>query len=115
MPAGAGHWPPHLTRTPGPDTLPATNELIVEMWMKPITFGVHLQSRAPADPTTQPNPSHIQMLEDAVRAEQVGLDAVWVPDHYYFQMPWGLETYPEAWTLMTAIAMRTERVRIGSD
>ena len=77
--------------------------------MKPVTFGVHLQSRAPADP------SHTQMLEDAIRAEQVGLDAVWVPDHYYFQMPWGLETYPEAWTLMTAIAMRTERVRVGSD
>jgi alkanesulfonate monooxygenase SsuD/methylene tetrahydromethanopterin reductase-like flavin-dependent oxidoreductase (luciferase family) len=83
--------------------------------MKPVTFGVHLQSRPPADPSTQPNPSHTLMLEDAVRAEQVGLDAVWVPDHYYFQMPWGLETYPEAWTLMTAIAMRTERVRIGSN
>jgi len=83
--------------------------------MKPIEFGVHLQSRPPADPDTEPNPSHVQMLDDAIRAEQLGFGTVWVPDHYYFQMPWGLETYPEAWTLMTAIAMKTERVRIGSD
>jgi len=83
--------------------------------MKPLEFGVHLQSRPPADPATEPNPSHIQMLEDSIRTEQLGFDAVWVPDHYYFQMPWGLDTYPEAWTLMTAIAMKTERVRIGSD
>jgi alkanesulfonate monooxygenase SsuD/methylene tetrahydromethanopterin reductase-like flavin-dependent oxidoreductase (luciferase family) len=83
--------------------------------MKPITFGLHGPGRAPADPTSQPNPSHVAMLQDAQRAEQLGFDTIWIPDHYYFQRPWGLETFPEAWTLMTAIAMKTERVRVGTN
>jgi alkanesulfonate monooxygenase SsuD/methylene tetrahydromethanopterin reductase-like flavin-dependent oxidoreductase (luciferase family) len=83
--------------------------------MKPVTFGFHTPSRAPADPTTEPNPSHKQMLADAVKAEQLGFDAIWIPDHYYFQRAWGLETFPEAWTLMTAIAMKTERVKVGTN
>ena len=73
------------------------------MWMKPVTFGFHTPSRAPADPTTEPSPSHTLMLADAQRAEQLGFDTVWIPDHYYFQRAWGLEPFPEAWTLMTAI------------
>src|SRR4051794_8655922 len=92
-----------------------TNQTIVEMWMKPVTFGFHTPSRTPADPATEPNPSHNLMLADAVRAEQLGFDAIWIPDHYYFQRAWGLESFPEAWTLMTAIAMRTERVKVGTN
>jgi alkanesulfonate monooxygenase SsuD/methylene tetrahydromethanopterin reductase-like flavin-dependent oxidoreductase (luciferase family) len=55
------------------------------------------------------------MLDDGVRVEQLGFDAVWLPDHYYFERPSGLETFPEVWTLMTAIAMRTERVKLGTN
>jgi len=83
--------------------------------MKPLTFGFHTPARPPADPATQPNPSHVGMLEDALRAEQLGFDTIWLPDHYYFQRPWGLETFPEAWTLMTAIAMKSERVKVGTN
>jgi FMNH2-dependent dimethyl sulfone monooxygenase len=83
--------------------------------MKPVTFGFHTPSRAPADPATEPNPSHTLMLADAQRAEQLGFDTIWIPDHYYFQRAWGLESFPEAWTLMTAVAMKTERVKVGTN
>lgn len=83
--------------------------------MKPLEFGFHGPSRKAANPATEPSPSHTLMLEDAQLAEKLGFDAIWLPDHYYFQRPWGLETFPEAWTLMTAIAMRTERVKVGTN
>src|SRR5258708_33523938 len=55
------------------------------------------------------------MLEYAQRAERLGFDSVWVPDHIYFQtLPGVFDPYPEAWTLMTAIGVTTERVQIGS-
>jgi alkanesulfonate monooxygenase SsuD/methylene tetrahydromethanopterin reductase-like flavin-dependent oxidoreductase (luciferase family) len=54
------------------------------------------------------------MMDDGVRVEQLGFDAVWLPDHYYFERPWGLETYPEVWTLLAAIAVKTERVKLGT-
>jgi alkanesulfonate monooxygenase SsuD/methylene tetrahydromethanopterin reductase-like flavin-dependent oxidoreductase (luciferase family) len=78
-------------------------------------FGVHLISRAATDPASGPFPSHQLMLEDAVRVEQLGFDSVWVPDHFYFERPAGLETYPEVWTLLTASALRTERVLLGTN
>jgi len=50
------------------------------------------------------------MLRYAQRAEALGFDSVWVPDHFFFEGPPGVLTpYPEAWTLMTAIAATTER------
>jgi len=55
------------------------------------------------------------MLAHAQHAERVGFDSVWVPDHIYFQtLPGVLEPYPDAWTLMTAMGVTTERVQIGS-
>src|SRR3954447_24822404 len=83
--------------------------------MPSLEFGVHLISRGEGDPATTPFPSHKLMLEDGVRLEKLGFDAVWLPDHYYFERPAGLETFPEVWTLLTAIAMRTEKVRLGTN
>ena len=55
------------------------------------------------------------MLRYAQSAERVGFDSVWVPDHFFFESPPGVfEPYPEAWTLMTAIAATTQRVYVGS-
>lgn len=83
--------------------------------MPSLSFGVHLISRGAGDPATTPFPSHRVMLEDGVRVERLGFDSVWVPDHYYFERPAGLETFPDAWTLLTAIAMKTERVKLGTN
>ena len=55
------------------------------------------------------------MLRCAQWAERAGFDSVWVPDHIFFESPPGVfEPYPEAWTLMTAIAATTQRVQVGS-
>jgi alkanesulfonate monooxygenase SsuD/methylene tetrahydromethanopterin reductase-like flavin-dependent oxidoreductase (luciferase family) len=78
-------------------------------------FGVHLISRGDGDPSTTPFPSHRVMLEDGIRVEQLGYDAVWLPDHYYFERAAGIETYPDVWTLLTAIAVKTERVKLGTN
>jgi alkanesulfonate monooxygenase SsuD/methylene tetrahydromethanopterin reductase-like flavin-dependent oxidoreductase (luciferase family) len=77
-----------------------------------IGFGV---PRGIGDPSKLGRPEHKIGLRYAERAEQLGFDSVWVPDHYYFERPPGtLTPYPEAWTLMTAIGARTSRVQIGS-
>lgn len=83
--------------------------------MPALGFGVHLISRGDGDPATTPFPSHRVMLADGARVEQLGFDAVWLPDHYYFQRATGLETFPEVWTLLSALAVTTERVRLGTN
>ena len=83
--------------------------------MPSLGFGVHLISRGDGDPAVTPFPSHRVMVEDGVRVEQLGFDSVWVPDHFYFERPSGIETFPEAWTLLTAMAMKTERVKLGTN
>lgn len=83
--------------------------------MRPIEFGHQIAARGGGDPATEPHPSHQVMLRDAQRAEQLGFEAVWVPDHFYFERPGRLETFPEAWTLLTAIGVTTERIRLGTN
>ncbi|MFN8634140.1 MAG: LLM class flavin-dependent oxidoreductase [Chloroflexota bacterium] len=83
--------------------------------MPELGFGVHLISRGEGDPATTPFPSHRVMMDDGVRIEQLGFDAVWLPDHYYFDRPSGIETFPEVWTLLTAIAVKTEKVKLGTN
>jgi len=57
------------------------------------------------------------MLDDGLRVERLGFDAVWLPDHFFFERAGGevVETYPEVWTLLSALAVRTERVRLGTN
>src|SRR5438876_8012170 len=77
-----------------------------------IGFGV---PRGLGDPSKLGRPEHKVGLRYAQRAEELGFDSVWVPDHYFFERPPGtLTPYPEAWTLMTAIGATTSRVQIGS-
>jgi alkanesulfonate monooxygenase SsuD/methylene tetrahydromethanopterin reductase-like flavin-dependent oxidoreductase (luciferase family) len=80
----------------------------------PLTIGFGVP-RGIGDPARLPQPDHRQMLSYAQRAERVGFDSVWVPDHFYFETrPGVLDPYPDAWTLMTAIGATTQRVKIGS-
>ncbi len=83
--------------------------------MPELSFGVHLISRGSGDPATAPFPNHKIMLEDGVLAEQCGFDAVWLPDHFYFERDGEIETFPDVWTLLVALAVRTERVRLGTN
>jgi probable F420-dependent oxidoreductase len=47
-------------------------------------------------------------------AEEVGFDSIWVGDHYLYRGDGRPERGPwEAWTLLTGLAMVTERVRLG--
>lgn len=82
--------------------------------MPSIGFGYQIVPRGEGDPTTEPYPSHRLMLRDAQRAEELGFDTIWVPDHFYMERPRRLETYPDCWTLLTAIGMTTGRVRLGT-
>jgi alkanesulfonate monooxygenase SsuD/methylene tetrahydromethanopterin reductase-like flavin-dependent oxidoreductase (luciferase family) len=71
--------------------------------------------RGIGDPANFTRPEHKMGWRYAQRAEELGFDSVWVPDHYFFERPPGVLTpYPEAWTLMTAIGATTSRVQIGS-
>jgi alkanesulfonate monooxygenase SsuD/methylene tetrahydromethanopterin reductase-like flavin-dependent oxidoreductase (luciferase family) len=58
-----------------------------------------------------------EMLTFTRRAEAVGFDSVWIPDHLLFR--WEGEQGPsqgiwEAWSVVAALAATTERIRIGT-
>jgi F420-dependent oxidoreductase-like protein len=48
----------------------------------------------------------------ATTAEQNGFEAVWLPDHFQTIPPSDAYLF-ESWTLLTALAARTERIRLG--
>ena len=61
------------------------------------------------------DPTFAQIRELALYAEQLGFDSLWFGDH--FIDPDGLEDrsgWWEMWTILTAIAMVTERVHVGT-
>jgi alkanesulfonate monooxygenase SsuD/methylene tetrahydromethanopterin reductase-like flavin-dependent oxidoreductase (luciferase family) len=59
-------------------------------------------------------PQWPDILGFARHAEDIGLDSVWVFDHFFYQPPAGpAEGTHEAWTLVGALAASTSRVEIG--
>lgn len=52
-------------------------------------------------------------VEVAVLAEELGLDSLWVYDHFHTHPVVKQESVFEAWSLMAALAVATSRVRLG--
>lgn len=52
----------------------------------------------------------LRCLEDGLRAERAGFDAVWLPDHYVDVDCERLEP----WTMLSAIAARTRKIKLAS-
>ena len=70
-------------------------------------FGLSLGNGGPgADPRT--------MAELAALAEQSGWDGVFLEDYIVYQNQAGTPTY-DPWVCLAAMAMRTERIRIGTN
>jgi F420-dependent oxidoreductase-like protein len=57
-----------------------------------------------------------EVLGRAAAAEELGYDSLWVMDHFYQLPPMGGPSQPmlDAYTLLGAIAARTETVRLGA-
>ena len=73
---------------------------------RPLKVGVQL-------PEVEYEPRWTDLAEMARIAEDIGLDSVWVGDHYLYRQPDGARGPWEAWTQLAAIAAVTSRVEIG--
>ncbi len=67
-----------------------------------VRFGVMLP--VPAAPVNK-------LIRIAKVNEEAGFDSIWIPDHLIF-IPYG--TTPEAWSILSALAVTTERVLLGT-
>src|SRR5687767_3300645 len=71
--------------------------------MKELRFGV----------ITIQNTSWPSMVERWQRLEELGLDSVWLADHFHNYLA-PEEPFWEAWTSLAALAVHTSRIRIGT-
>jgi alkanesulfonate monooxygenase SsuD/methylene tetrahydromethanopterin reductase-like flavin-dependent oxidoreductase (luciferase family) len=61
-----------------------------------------------------PTPRFKDMLEMTLVAEEIGYDAVWLPDHFIVQdPPKPLRGVWEGWTTLAGLAARTSKITIG--
>jgi alkanesulfonate monooxygenase len=77
--------------------------------MKPLRYGVALKSFTIAAEA----PDIDEILGCASRAEQLGLDSVWVWDHVLLGSRTPFPVF-DSLTVLAALAVRTERVRLGT-
>lgn len=74
---------------------------------RPLRVGVQL-------PEVERDVRWLELLDLARRAEDVGLDSIWVGDHLLYRFADGSARGPwESWTLLSALAATTSRVTLG--
>lgn len=81
---------------------------------RPLGIGLLLQPSEYAAAGTAPRWPELRAM--ARRAEEIGYDAVWIPDHLIIDIPRPgsvPEGAWEAWSLLAALAASTERIGIG--
>jgi probable F420-dependent oxidoreductase len=68
-----------------------------------------------ADDVGMPTPPWSVTSSFARTAEELGLDSVWMFDHFFYRPTDGpIQGQHEAWTIVSAVAAVTERVEIGT-
>ncbi|UCE14333.1 MAG: LLM class flavin-dependent oxidoreductase [Candidatus Heimdallarchaeota archaeon] len=61
----------------------------------------------------EPGCSFDYVKEAAIKAEEIGFDSIWVPDHLLNPLKGESAPSLEAWTTLTALAVLTKNVQIG--
>jgi len=82
----------------------AIGSLRTGMTTSPVHFGIQ---------TPQEGASFDALASHWRCADELGFDSVWLDDHFYSVLRPRSEAQMEAWTLLTALARETRRVRIG--
>ncbi len=80
-----------------------------------LTFGVFIPQGWKMELSTieDPQAKWAKAVEVAVLAEDLGLDSLWVYDHFHNVPVPAHETMFEAWTTLAAISQRTSRIMLG--
>ncbi|HEX4866067.1 MAG TPA: LLM class F420-dependent oxidoreductase [Acidimicrobiales bacterium] len=80
-----------------------------------LTFGVFVPQgwKMELASIEDPQAKWAKAVEVAVLAEDLGLDSLWVYDHFHNVPVPAHETMFEAWTTMAAISQRTSRIMLG--
>lgn len=60
------------------------------------------------------NPDYEELSRHSKLAEKLGYDTVWARDHVSLEYVTGEESCLECWTVLSALARDTERIKIGS-
>jgi alkanesulfonate monooxygenase SsuD/methylene tetrahydromethanopterin reductase-like flavin-dependent oxidoreductase (luciferase family) len=60
-------------------------------------------------------PRFSDLVEIALKAEELGFDSLWVPDHFVYRYPGVDKVFGvwEAWTLLAGLAARTSRIALS--
>jgi F420-dependent oxidoreductase-like protein len=79
------------------------------------TFGVFIPQGWKMELSSIPDPQDkwAKAVEVAVLAEELGLDSLWVYDHFHNVPVPAHEAVFECWTTIAAISQRTSRIRLG--
>jgi F420-dependent oxidoreductase-like protein len=80
-----------------------------------LTFGVFIPQgwKMELSAIEDPQAKWAKAVEVAVLAEDLGLDSLWVYDHFHNVPLPAHETMFEAWTTLAAISQRTSRIMLG--